>query len=88
MPAIGLNPYKHHVDFDEWRLAHLVLFFCHLSEELMRLRAVLEAVLDREGMHATIAMAARILSSLHHRDPSFPVDAILASLLQLTAGWR
>lgn len=80
MPAMGLNPYKHHVDFDEWRLAHVVSFLRHLSEELGLLHAALWAALDREGVWAAIAVAARILSGLHHYDPLFLVDAVLDEL--------
>lgn len=34
MPAIGLDPYHHRADFDDRRLADLIPFFQHLSEQL------------------------------------------------------
>ena len=36
LPTIGLAPYHHRADFDDWRLADLVLFFRHLSKQLTR----------------------------------------------------
>lgn len=86
MPTIRLNPYKHLVDFDDWRLEHLVLFFCHHFEKLTRLRTVLGATLDREGARASIAVAARILPSLHQCNPSFPVDVILGEVASADCG--
>lgn len=80
MPAIGLNPFKHRVDFNDQWLADLVSFFSYLSEELTHLHAALVAALDKEGVRAAIAVAARILSGLRHLDPLLPVDAVLDKL--------
>ena len=81
MPAIGLNQFGYRVDFNERRLADLVSFFHFLSEELGHLRAALGAALDKEGVRAAIAVSARILSTLHHRDPFLPMSAILDELV-------
>lgn len=66
MPAIGLNQFEHHVDFSERRLPDLVSFFHFLFEELDHLRPSLVKALDREGICATIFVAACILSTLHY----------------------
>lgn len=71
MPPIGLNPYRHRVNFDERRLADLILYFSHLSEELTHLRAALGAALDREGVRAP-------LPSPHASSPAF-ITMILSS---------
>ena len=34
MPAVGLNPFDHPVDFNELRLPDLVSFFTYISEML------------------------------------------------------
>ena len=43
MPAVGLNPFDHPVDFNEPRLPDLVSFFTYISEELSRLHAMVGA---------------------------------------------
>ena len=86
LPTVGLAPYHHRADFDDWRLADLVLFFRHLGEQLTRLRATMGDRLDKEGVRAGLAVAARILSGLHHRDPFFPVDAIMDELPPMERG--
>ena len=50
MSAVGLNPFNHPVDFNELRLPGLVSFFTYISEELSRLRAMVGAELDKEGL--------------------------------------
>ena len=54
MPTIGLNPFDHPVDFNELRLPDLVSFFTYISEELSRLRAMVGAELDKEGLQAAV----------------------------------
>ena len=54
MPAIGLNTFDHPVDFNELRLPDLVSFFTYISEELSRLRAMVGAELDKEGLRAAV----------------------------------
>ena len=49
MPAVGLNPFDHPVDFNELRLLDLVSFFTYIFEELSRVRAMVGAELDKEG---------------------------------------
>ena len=87
MPAIGLVPYDHRATFNTWHLADLVHFFRHLSAQLTRLRAAVGDELDKEGVCTALAVAARILSGLHHHDPSFQVDAIMDELAP-TEHWR
>ena len=57
MPAVGLNPFDHPVDFNELRLPDLVSFFTYISEELSCLRAMVGAELDKEGLRAAVAIA-------------------------------
>ena len=57
MPVVGLNPFDHLVDFNELRLPDLVSFFTYFSEEVSRLRAMVGAELDKEGLHAAVAIA-------------------------------
>ena len=76
MPAVGLNP----VDFNELRLPDLVSFFTYISKELSRLRAMVGAELDKEGLRAAVAVAGRILSALRHRNPFVPLDAVFNEL--------
>jgi hypothetical protein len=83
MPAIGLNPFDHHADFSEWCLSDLVSFFSFLAEDLGRLRSIMMKALNREGIRAAIAVASRILSNLHHRDPFLPTSAILDDLARV-----
>ena len=64
MSAVGLNPFDHPVDFNELRLPDLVSFFTYISEELSRLRAMVGAELDKEGLRVAVAVAGRILSGL------------------------
>ena len=80
MPAVGLNPFDHPVDFNELRLPDLVSFFTYISEELSRLRAMVGAELDKEGLRAAVAVAGRILSGLRHRNPFVPLDAVFDEL--------
>ena len=56
MPAVGLNPFDHPVDFNELRLPDLVSFFTYISEELSRLRAMVGAELDKEGLRDAVAI--------------------------------
>ena len=56
MPAVGLNPFDHPVDFNELWLPDLVSFFSYISEELSRLRTMVGAKLDKEGLQAAIAV--------------------------------
>ena len=80
MPAIGLNPFDHPVNFNELRLPDLVSFFTYISEELSHLRVMVGAELDKEGLRATVAITGRILSGLHHRNPFMPLDAVFDEL--------
>jgi hypothetical protein len=72
MPAVGLDPFDQPINFNELRLPDLVSFFTYISEELNRLRVVVGAALDKEGVRAAIAVAGRILSGLRHRNPFEP----------------
>ena len=45
MPAVGLNPFDHPVDFNEFRLPDLVSFFTYIFEELSHLLAMVGAEL-------------------------------------------
>ena len=80
MPAIGLNPFDHPVDFNKLRLPDLVSFFTYISEELSRLRVMVGAELDKEGLRAAVAIAGRILSGLRHQNPFVPLDTIFDEL--------
>ena len=77
--GVGLNPFDHPVDFNELRLPDLVSF-TYTSEELSRLRAMVGAELDKEGLRAEVAVAGRILSGLRHRNPFVPLDAVFDEL--------
>ena len=80
MPVVGLSPFDHPADFNELRLPDLVSFFTYISEELSHLRAMVGAELDKEGLQAAIAIAGRILSGLHHRNPFMPLYAVFDEL--------
>ena len=80
MPVGGLNPFGHPVDFNELRLPDLVSFFTYISEELSRLRAMVGAEMDKEGLRAAVAVAGRILLGLRHRNPFVPLDAVFDEL--------
>ena len=80
LPGVGLNPFDHPVDFNELRLPDLVSFFTYISEELSRLRAMVGAELDKEGLRAAVAIAGRILSGLRHRNPFVPLDTVFDEL--------
>ena len=80
MPAVGLNPFDHPVDFNELWLPDLVSFFTYISEELSRLRAMVGTELDKEGLRATVAVAGRILLGLRHRNPFVTLDAVFDEL--------
>ena len=80
MSVVGLNPFDHPVDFNELRLCDLVSFFTYISEELSHLRAMVGAELDKEGLHAAVAVAGRILSGLRHWNPFVPLDAVFDEL--------
>jgi hypothetical protein len=49
MPAVGLNPFDHPIDFNKMRLPDLVSFFTYIFEELNHLHAVVGVALDKEG---------------------------------------
>ena len=80
MPDVGLNPFDHPVEFNELRLPDLVSFFTYISEELSRLRTMVGAELDKEGLQAADAAAGRILSGLRHRNPFVPLDVVFDEL--------
>ena len=80
MPAVGLNPFDHPVDFNELRLPDLVPFFAYITEVLSHLRAMVGAEPDKEGLRATVAVAGRILPGLRHRNPFVPLDAVFEEL--------
>ena len=80
MPAVGLNLFDHPVEFNELRLPDLVSFFTYISEELSHLRVMVGAELDKERLQATVAVAGRILSGLHHWTPFVPLDAVFDEL--------
>ena len=80
MPPIGLNLFDHPVDFNELQLPDLVSFFTYISKELSRLRAMVGAELDKEGLHAAVAVTGRILSGLRHWNPFVPLDAVFDKL--------
>ena len=80
MPVVRLNLFDHPVDFNELRLPVLVSFFTYISKELSRLRAMVGAELDKEGLRATIVVAGQILSGLRHWNPFVPLDAIFDEL--------
>ena len=80
MPGVGLNPFDHPVDFNELRLPDPVSFFTYISEVLSRLRAMVGAELDKEGLQAAVAVAVRILPGLRHRNPFMPLDAVFDEL--------
>ena len=51
-------------------------FFGSLAGQLDGLKESLDETLEQEGKQVGAFVASRLLSRLHHRDPSFPVDAI------------
>ena len=71
MPAVGLNPFDHPVDFNKLRLPDLVSFFTYISEELSRLRAMVGAELDKEGLRAGanpfMALPLESIPAIGHR---------------------
>ena len=62
------------------RLPDLVSFFTYISEELSRLRTMVGAELDKEGLRAAVAVVGRILSGLRHRNPFVPLDTVFDEL--------
>jgi len=87
MPAVGLNPFDHPVDFNELRLPDLVSFFTYISEELRRLRAMVGAELDKEGLRAAVTVAGRIISGLRNRNPFVPLDTVFDELAPVDWEW-
>ena len=87
MPAVGLNPFDHPVDFNKLRLPDLVAFFTYISEELSRLCVMVGAEMDKEGVRAAVAIAERILSGLRHRNPFVPLDAGFDELAPVDREW-
>ena len=57
MPAAGLNPFDHPVDFNELWLPELVTFFTYISKELSHLHAMVGDEMDKEGLQAAVAVA-------------------------------
>jgi hypothetical protein len=55
-------------------------FLDSLSGQLAALRAAFEDTLVREGKQVAEAMATHILARVHHRDPSWPLDAIFTRI--------
>ena len=47
-----------------------------MAGQLAGLKDSLDETLEQEGKQLGTFLATRLLSRLHHRDPSFPVDAI------------
>ena len=45
------------------------------------------AELDKEGLQAAVAIAGRILSGLHHRNPFVPLDAFFDELAPIDREW-
>ena len=45
------------------------------------------AELDKEGLHAAVAVAGRILSGLRHQNPFVPLDAVFDELAPIDREW-
>jgi len=60
-------------------------FFGSLAGQLDGLKESLDETLEQEGKQVGAFVATRLLSRLHHRDPSFPVDAIHEKISPSTA---
>ena len=69
------------------RLPDLVSFFTYISEELSRLRAMVGAELDKEGLQAAIPVVGRILSGPRHWNPFLPLDAAFDQLAPVDREW-
>ena len=58
------------------RVQDFIPFFDSLAGQLAGLKDSLDETLEQEGKQLGTFIATRLLSWLHHRDPSFPVEAI------------
>ena len=80
MRRVGLVPAERSADFPHDKLEDHARFLDSLSGQLAELREAFEDTLSREGKQVAETLATHILSRLHHRDPSFPVDAIFTRI--------
>ena len=70
---------------DDEEISDHVEFFSHLTGQLTGLKEWLDETLEQEGRQFGTFVASRLLSRLHHRDPSFPVDAVHEKISPATA---
>ena len=76
MRRLGLDPAEWNQDPATARVQDFIPFFDSLAGQLAGLKESLDETLEQEGKQVGAFVASRLLSRLHHRDPSFPVDAI------------
>jgi chromosome segregation ATPase len=82
MRGVGMVPAERPADTPHGELEDHARFLDSLSGQLAGLRAAFEDTLVREGKQVAEAMATHILARLHHRDPSWPLDAIFTRIPQ------
>ena len=77
---VGMTPAERPADAAPGTLEDHARFLDSLSGQLAALRAAFEDTLVREGKQVAEAMATHILARVHHRDPSWPLDAIFTRI--------
>ena len=82
MRGVGMVPAERPADTPHGKLEDHARVLDSLSGQLAGLRAAFEDTLVREGKQVAEAMATHILARLHHRDPSWPLDAIFTRIPQ------
>ena len=80
MRRVGMVPAERPADTPHDKLEDHARFLDSLSGQLAELREAFEDTLSREGKQVAETVATHILSRLHHRDPSLPVDAIFTRI--------
>ena len=76
MRQLGLEPVERNQDPTTARVQDFIPFFDGLAGQLAGLKDSLDETLEQEGKQLGTFVATRLLSRLHHWDPSFPVEAI------------
>ena len=76
MQRFGGNPVEWDKDPITAKVWEYAQFFGFVVDFLAGLKDSLEETLEQEGKQVGEFVATRLLSRLHHQDPSFPVDAI------------
>ena len=85
MWRFGWDPAEWNQDPTTAKVQDFAQFFDSLAGQLGGLKGSLDETLEQEGKQIGEFVASRLLSRLHHRDPSFPVDAVHEKISPATA---